>query len=109
MKNPEECKNIEEIRESIDEIDYQIMQLFSKRYSFVKEIVKYKADEVSIVAENRQEEVIIQRRAWAIELGLNADFFEKIYWTIIDFNVQKELEILWKNIKDKNIITPINR
>lgn len=94
MKNPENCKSIEEIREAIDEIDYQILKLYQERYAFVKEIVKFKTDEASVIAENRQEEVIAQRRVWAVELGLNPDLFEKIYRTLIHFNVQKELEIL---------------
>ena len=94
MKNPEDYASIEEIRDAIDEIDYQIMKLFGERYDFVKEIVKFKTDEASVIAESRQEEVIAQRRAWAIELDLNPDLFEKIFWTLIRFNVQKELEIL---------------
>jgi isochorismate pyruvate lyase len=94
MKNPESCKNIEEIREAIDGIDYQIMKLFSERYGFVKEIVKFKTDEVSVIAENRQKEVIEKRRKWAVELGLNPDLFEDIFWTLMRYNVQKELEIL---------------
>jgi isochorismate pyruvate lyase len=94
MKNPENCKSIEEIREAIDGIDHQIMKLFGQRYEFVKQIVKFKTDEASVIAENRQDEVIAQRRAWAIELGMNPDLFEKIYKALIHFNVQKELEIL---------------
>lgn len=94
MKNPGNCKSIEEIREAIDEIDYQILKLYQERYAFVKEIVKFKTDEASVIAESRQEEVIAQRRVWAVELGLNPDLFEKIYRTLIRFNVQKELEIL---------------
>ena len=94
MKNPESCKDIEEIRAAIDGIDYQIMKLFSERYEFVKEIVKFKTDEASVIAENRQVEVIEKRRKWAIELGLNPDLFEEIFWTLMRYNVQKELEIL---------------
>jgi len=98
MKNPESCKNIEEIRNAIDGIDYQIMKLFSERYEFVKEIVKFKTDEASVIAENRQTEVIEKRREWAVELGLNPDLFEDIFWILMRYNVQKEIEIL----KNKN-------
>jgi len=94
MKNPKSCQNIEEVRKGIDEIDYQIMLLFSQRYSFVKEIVKFKTDEESVIAEARQKEVIAKRREWAENLGLNPDLFEEIYWTLMRFNVKKELEIL---------------
>ncbi|MDD2306300.1 MAG: chorismate mutase [Prolixibacteraceae bacterium] len=102
MKNPESCKNIEEVREAIDEIDYQIMKLFSQRYDFVKEIVKFKTDEASVIAESRQKEVIEKRREWAVELGLNPDLFEDIFWTLMRYNVTKELEIL-KNTSTKPV------
>lgn len=94
MKNPKSCQSIEEIRAGINQIDYQIMQLFADRYSYVKEIVKFKTDESSVIAEDRQKEVIRQRREWAEELGLNPDLFEEMYWTLMRFNVRKELEIL---------------
>jgi isochorismate pyruvate lyase len=68
--------------------------LFADRYSYVKEIVKFKTDESSVIAEDRQKEVIGKRREWAQELGLNPDLFEEIYWTLIRFNVKKELELL---------------
>ncbi len=102
MKNPESCKNIEEIREAIDGIDYQIMKLYSQRYEFVKEIVKFKTDEASVIAKNRQAEVIVKRREWAVELGLNPDLFEDIFWTLMRYNVKKELEIL-KNTSTKPV------
>lgn len=102
MTNPENCKNIEEIREAIDGIDYQIMELYSKRYEFVKSIVKFKSDEASVVAKERQKEVIEKRREWAVELGLNPDFIEEIYWKLMNSNVQKELEIL-NNTKQNHI------
>ena len=102
MTNPENCKSIEEIRVAIDGIDYQIMKLFSERYEFVKEIVKFKTDEASVIAEGRQKAVIEKRREWAVELGLNPDLFEDIFWTLIQYNVKKELEIL-KNTNAKPI------
>ncbi len=94
MIDPKTCRNIDEIRKEIDEIDYQILQLFSQRYSFVKEIVKFKTDEDSVIAESRQMEVISKRREWAEELGLNPDLLEEIFWILMKFNVRKELEIL---------------
>jgi isochorismate pyruvate lyase len=70
------------------------MKLFSERYEFVKEIVKFKTDEASVIAETRQKQVIEKRREWAVELGLNPDLFEDIFWTLMRYNVRKELEIL---------------
>jgi isochorismate pyruvate lyase len=102
MKDPESCKSIEEIRQAIDEIDCQILKLFSERYGFVKAIVKFKTDEASVIAETRQKEVIEKRREWATELGLNPDLFEDIYWTLMRYNVRKELEML-NNTNPKSV------
>ena len=68
----------------------------------MKEIVKFKTDEASVIAESRQKEVIEKRREWAVELGLNPDLFEDIFWTLMRYNVTKELEIL-KNTSAKPV------
>ena len=102
MTIPESCKNIEEIRKAIDGIDFRILELYSKRSELVESIVKFKSDEASVVAKDRQKEVIEKRREWAVKLGLNPDFIEDIYLKLIHFNVQKELEIL-NNTKSKHV------
>jgi isochorismate pyruvate lyase len=94
MNRPEDCQSIEEIRNGIDDIDFRIMQLFHERDAYVREIVKFKTDEVSIVAEKRQKELISKRKVWAKEMGLAPELFEDIFWKIINYNVKKELEIL---------------
>lgn len=93
MKEIKDCKTIQEIRDCIDEIDYQILTSFEKRLEYVKTIVSFKSDAEGIVAKERQQEVLQKRREWAEELGLDPDLFEEIYRTLIDWNVSKEMEI----------------
>jgi isochorismate pyruvate lyase len=93
MLDPKQCKNIQEIREGIDEIDLQIIELFGKRLNFVEEIVKFKNDEEAIVAKDRQKEVIELRRKWADSFNLDPDLIESIYKTLLQFNIKKELKI----------------
>lgn len=93
MRDPKQCNNIKEVRESIDEIDFLIVELLGKRLCFVEEIVKFKDNEESIVAKSRQEEVIEQRRKWAEQFNLDQDLIENIYKTLLQFNIQKELKI----------------
>jgi len=93
MKEAKDCRNIQEIREAIDEIDHQILTSFGKRLEYVKEIVKFKTDPNGIVARDRQLELLKKRREWAAESGLDPDLFEEIYKTLINWNVQKELEL----------------
>lgn len=93
-KSPADCNCKEEIRQQIDVIDKEIIALFAKRFEYVSEIVKYKNDAESVVAQGRKDEVIQLRGKWAEELGLDKQTFEQIYRCLVDSNIQKELEIL---------------
>ncbi len=98
-KTPSECNSKEEIRSHIDLIDKEIITLFSQRFQYVKEIVKYKTDAVSIVAEDRKNEVIRVRGQWAEELGLDKEAFEKIYAILIEYFIKEEMKLLPHNEK----------
>ncbi|NQU51189.1 MAG: chorismate mutase [Bacteroidetes bacterium] len=94
FKNPADCKSLEEVRNEIDKIDEHIISLFSERHKYVEEIVRFKHDKDAIIAQERKDLVILQRKNWAAKNGLNADTFEKIYTLLVDSNIQHELEIL---------------
>lgn len=94
MKAPDDCTTIEDIREAIDALDHQILELFGKRYQYVEEIIKFKSDKESIVANDRQQFVFSQRKKWAEDFGLDPALFESIFKTLVNWNVQKELELL---------------
>ena len=95
-KSPSECECKEEIRSQIDVIDKEIIALFALRFQYVSEIVKYKTDAASVVAQDRKDHVIKQRGEWAENQGLDKDTFEQIYRFLVDHNIGKELEILEK-------------
>lgn len=101
MKEPKDCENIQEVRDAIDELDYQILALFGKRYKYVEEIVKFKTNKDGIIARDRQLEVLQKRKEWANQFGLNPELFAEIYETLIYWNIQKEMEILDKKEKAK--------
>jgi isochorismate pyruvate lyase len=95
-KLPTDCTSKEEIREQIDIIDKEIIALFAKRFEYVSEIVKFKIDAESVVAEDRKNHVIKARGEWAEEHGLDKATFEQIYRFLVEHNIGKELEILEK-------------
>ena len=91
---PRDCDNIQEIRDAIDVIDQEIIQLFAQRHEYVKEIVKFKSgDEEGIIAKERKELVLKQRKAWAEERGLDAKMIEEIFRLLIDKNIQLQFDI----------------
>ena len=94
--SPSECTSKEEIRSQIDLIDKEILTLFALRFQYVREIVNYKSDVESVVAQHRKDQVIDLRGKWAEELGLDKSTFESIFECLINHNINKELEILEK-------------
>ena len=44
MKLPEECDTITDIRNEIDTLDQQIIEIIGKRFMYVKEIVRFKSN-----------------------------------------------------------------
>ncbi len=94
FRDPEDCATLEEIRCEIDKIDKHIVLLFAERHKYVEAIVRFKDDENAIIAEDRKQSVIRQRREWAEKNGLNADIFEQIYRLLIESNIKHEMELL---------------
>ena len=94
VKNPKACESIEEIRDSLDQIDKEIIQLLTDRHQYVNEIVKFKSnDDGGIIAKERQAIVFDQRRAWALERGLDPELIEGIFKLLIEKNIQIQFEI----------------
>jgi isochorismate pyruvate lyase len=98
-KKPEACENIQDIRSAIDEIDQEIIELHALRDSYVREIVKFKADDEGIIARKRKALVLQQRKAWAAEKGLDPELFEKLFGLIIEKNIQIQFDIYNSNNK----------
>lgn len=94
-KLPHECTNIAEVRNEIDNIDSEIINLLSTRFGYVREVVKYKEKTNSgIEATDRRTAVISSRREWAEEAGINPDVIESIYNTLIDYFIVEEKKIM---------------
>ena len=101
MKPVKDCKNIEDIRRAIDELDEEIITLLGKRYQYVKEIVKFKKkNEESIVAKERREAVIRSRRKLAVENGLDPDVIEELYRKLISHFIDEELKLIRDDDKE---------
>jgi isochorismate pyruvate lyase len=94
-KKPEDCRNISEIRTEIDAIDKKILKMLGQRFEYVKKVVDFKEKTPdSIVASNRRETVIAQRREWAIENGLSPDAIEEMYRNLIQYFIDEEMKII---------------
>jgi isochorismate pyruvate lyase len=97
-KQPLECTSITDVRCEIDRIDMEIIKLLSKRFEYVKEVVKFKTGDVdSIAAKERYNCVIQQRGEWANENGLNSKVIEQVYKMLLDYFIEEEMKIVKNN------------
>ena len=93
-KRPAECTSINDVRDEIDNIDRVIVELLSKRFQYVKEVVKYKENTpASIEAPQRRQAVLEARRKWAQEKGLDPDVIEGMYDNLIRYFIEEEMKI----------------
>ncbi len=95
MKSPQECTNIEEVRYGIDTIDNQIIELLATRFEYVKAVVPFKEKTPdAIVAKERRDHVLQERRKMAERHGLNPDTIEEMYKLLIQHFIDEEMKIL---------------
>ena len=96
-REPEQCRNITEIRSEIDLIDQFIVKTIGKRFQYVKTAAKFKTNEQDVKAEDRFRAMLKIRRKWAVESGLDADVIEKIFKDLINYFINAELSA-WEKI-----------
>jgi isochorismate pyruvate lyase len=94
MKDPKDCTSIDEIREGIDAIDKQVIDLLGERFLYVKEIVRFKKSEEDVIARKRYDHVFEVRRKWAEERGIDPDVVESIYKTLIHYFIEEQKKML---------------
>jgi isochorismate pyruvate lyase len=92
VKLPNECNNIQEIRDEIDRIDREIVTAIGKRFAYVKAAAKFKTDETSVKAPERFKLMLEQRRIWAEEQGLNPKVIEQLYRDLVNYFIDEELK-----------------
>lgn len=90
-KPPGNCDNIEDVREGIDALDREIISLIGRRAGYVEAAARFKTDESSVRAPERQKVMLEVRRRWAKEEGLEPDVIEGIYRTLVDYFIQREM------------------
>jgi len=93
-KLPKDCSNLDEVRNEIDLIDKEIINLIAERLDFVKEVVKYRPAQQKEVPDNiRYLKVIQMRGEWAKEAGLNPTVIEDMYTRLIQYFIEEQAAI----------------
>ena len=88
---PEQCLDIEGIRNEIDRMDQDIIAILGKRFKYVKAAAKFKTSKTSVQASERFDAMLAQRRNWASSQGLSPDAIEKMYRDLVNYFIQEEM------------------
>lgn len=84
--------SLEQVRQDIDIIDQQIVELLAKRTGLVKIIGRLKSGQPDVRDPDREEQVLRRVKAGAEKKGVSPELIHKIYHTIFDHfvDVQKQ-------------------
>jgi len=98
-KRPEACENLADIREGIDELDRQIVDVLQRRLAYVKAAAQFKPTEESIAAPQRVAAMLSDRRAWAEAAGLPAGGVETLFASLINWFIEQQT-MHWRAQRD---------
>ncbi len=85
------CNSLDEVREEIDKLDDEIVELLAKRNAYIHQAVNFKQSVEEVKDEKRVQEVIQRVRQKAIELEMSPNMITELYTTLIDAMVEAEI------------------
>lgn len=76
--------DLSQLRARIDELDATLVQLLAQRINIVREVAETKGNSGdAIIQPDRVRDVLMSRRQWAIDVGVDADFAEQLFRTLL--------------------------
>src|SRR5271157_3149703 len=81
---PKGTLNLDQLREQIDALDHQLVALLAQRRRVVEQVVQVKQqNDLATFHPAREENLISSRRAQALEAGLDPDYVEDLFRTVL--------------------------
>ncbi len=93
---------LDKLREQIDKLDNQLLDLLKERMKVSEAIGHYKFENnITILQTRRYDEILTKRRAKAQEKGLNPDFVIDIFESIHEESIHCQNDIMNKELEKK--------
>ena len=88
---------LNQLRQQIDEYDYELIELLAKRMSVCREIGEYKKEKaISIVQNKRYDEIMSSRVLRANQLGLSSEFIVKVLESVHTESIRQQIVVFRK-------------
>ena len=95
MTEPQDCHSMKELRRQIDVLDRDLVALLSRRVAYIDRAAQLKpAEGLPARIAARVEEVAANARRNAEAAGLDADFAEALWRSMIDWSIAREERVL---------------
>ena len=88
-------EGIHELRNQIDDLDNQLMELLAKRMRVCREIGQYKKEHnMTVLQPSRYNEILDKRGAQGSLCGMDAEFIKNVFEEVHEESVRQQMEIL---------------
>lgn len=85
---------IKEVREEIEQIDSEIMQLIHRRVGMAAKVLEAKKKEAISINDPSQNTVVLDRAAdAAVELNIDTSAVKEIFKVLITMNIERQQEL----------------
>ena len=85
------CNSLQEVRDEIDIIDTQLVDLISQRSHLIRQAAAFKESVDEVKAEDRIDDIMQRVRKRAIELNINPNMISELFTIMIDEMVETEI------------------
>ncbi len=90
-------EGITQLRQEIDALDNQLMELLSKRMRVCRQIGQYKKEHnMTVFQANRYNEILEKRGAQGALFGMNPEFVATVFESVHEESVRQQIEIINK-------------
>jgi len=88
------CNSLQEVREEIDKIDMQLVELISQRTRFIRQAAAFKESVEEVKAQDRIDTIMQNVRKKAIELNISPNMMSDLFTIMINEMVETEISEL---------------
>ncbi|GIV40300.1 MAG: cytochrome c4 [Thermonema sp.] len=103
IEDPLDANILDTLRQKIDNIDHEIVELLAKRMNIVEQIGEYKKEKgITIFQLERWNQVFRTRSEWAQQHALNAELIAEIYKLIHVESIRIQTEVMQNQAQPKD-------
>ncbi len=85
------CNSLKEVRDEIDALDDQLVELISKRSHLIRQAASFKNSVEEVKADDRIEFILQKVRHHAIKLDVSPNMISELFTIMIDEMVETEI------------------